>query len=306
MSIRNRELSIITASNTIPNRKRINTGYFFIAPALLLILVLTVYPTYKLIHMSTHRLVRRTGVETFVGVENYVKLIKDPIFHRAFKQTLIFTGVGAIGHIGLGLLLALVMNSGINRKVLGISRSLILLPWVLSPTVVAVLLQLWGNPLISPIAKILQSIGWKGVFQPLGNADTALFSLIIVNVWQYTPFYMLMILSGLQTMDVELYDAAKVDGANDAQRFVYITWPHIHNVVLTFLLFDLVTNAAYFDLIWVATQGGPMRSTEVLATYIYRIAFTSLDWNFSSAVGVALLLFSLLLSIIVVIRMRRD
>lgn len=299
-------MSIVTPSQFSARRRRINAGYFFIAPALLLILILTVYPTYRIFDMSIHKLNRRTGVETFVGLDNYYKMVKDPIFTKAFKQTLTFTGVGAIGHIGLGFLLALLMNAGLNRRILGVSRSLILLPWVLSPTVVAVLLQLWGNPLISPIAKILQSFGWDGVFQPLGNQDTALLSLIIVNIWQYTPFYMLMILSGLQTMDLELHAAAKVDGANDLQRLAYITWPHIRNVVLTFTLFDLVTNAAYFDLIWVATQGGPMRSSEVLATYIYRIAFGSLDWNYSSAVGVALLLFSLLLSVVVVLRMRRD
>lgn len=285
---------------------QINPGYLFTAPAMILILALTIYPIFSLFDMSVHELNRRTSENVYVGQRNYISVIHDPIFHQAFKQTMFFTGIGAIGHIGIGFFLALLMNSGLNRKVIGVSRSLILLPWVLSPTVVAVLLQLWGNPLISPIAKILQAVGWTGSFQPLGNESTALISLVIVNVWQFTPFYMLMILCGLQSLDPELLAAAKVDGANKFQLLVYITWPHIRNTVLTFTLFDLVTNAGYFDLIWVATQGGPVRSTEVLSTYIYRIAFQSLNWNYSSVVGVTLLLFSILLSVLFILRIRRD
>lgn len=289
-----------------PKWLRINAGYLFVAPAVLLIILITAYPTYKIFEMSVHRLNRRTQETSFVGAQNFIETFKDPVFKTALKQTLIFTGVGAIGHMGLGFLLALLLNASLNRTVMGISRSLILLPWVMSPTVVAILTQLWGHPLISPIAKILENFGWQGTFMPLGQVNTALYAIIIINIWQYTPFYMLMILVGLQTMDEELHMAAKVDGANDLQRIRYITWPHIRNVVLTFTLLDLVINAAYFDLIWIATQGGPMRSTEVLATYTYRLAFQSLNWNMASVVGIVLLVLSLALAIVVMTLMRRD
>ncbi len=285
---------------------RVNPGYLFIAPAIILILLLTVYPTYKIIEMSFYRLNRRTQEVTFVGVKNYIETFKDPVFHTALKQTLIFTGVGAVGHIGLGFLLALLLNAKLNRTVLGISRSLILLPWVISPTVVAILTQLWGHPLISPIAKMLSALGWQGKFMPLGSPDTALISIILINIWQYTPFYMLMILVGLQTMDEELHMAAKVDGANDFQRLQYVTWPHIRRVVLTFTLFSLVINASYFDLIWIATQGGPMRATEVLATYTFRLAFQSLNWNMASVAGIVILVLSLIMTVLVMSLMRSD
>lgn len=289
-----------------PKRPRVSPGYWFVAPALILILLFTLYPTYKIIDMSLHSLNRRTGVSTFVGFENYIRVFQDPVFFQALRHTLFFTGVGAIGHIGLGFVLALLFNANLNRRVLSISRSLILLPWVLSPTVVAIITQLWGHPLISPIARVLESVGWVGTFTPLGDTDTALLSLVIINIWQFTPFYMLMILAGLQTMDPELHMAAMVDGANTIQRIYYITWPHIRNVVLTFTLFSLVTNAAYFDLIWIATQGGPVRSTEVLATYAYRIAFASLNWNRASVVGIVLLILSLVLSVFFILQIRRE
>lgn len=285
---------------------RVNAGYLFIAPALILVGLLMIYPVYRLVDMSLHRADRASGTEEFVGIDNYRDVLGDRVFQVATKQTLIFIGLSAIGHLGLGCLLALLLDSKLNRRVLTLARTAILLPWVLSPVVVAILSQLWMHPLFSPIAKVLQLLGWTGTFEPLGHPDTALYGLIIMNIWQYTPFYMLMILVGLQTRDPELDDAAKVDGAGGIQRLYYITWPHIRNVVLTLTLFNLVANAAYFDLIWVATKGGPMRSTEVLATYLYRRAFVSLDFNDASVVAIAILLLSILLAVGVVVCMGRE
>lgn len=285
---------------------KINPGYFYIAPAIILIILMTIFPTYKIFEMSIHKLNRRTEEVTFVGANNFVETFRDPHFHTALRQTLIFTGAGVLGHIGLGFLLALLLDSKLNRTVLGISRSLILLPWVISPPVIAILTQLWGHPLISPIGKLLSSLGWQGNFMPLGSVDYALLSIIIINIWQFTPFYMLMILANLQTIDKELYSAAKVDGANYFQRVRYVSVPHIRNVILTFTLFSLVVNASYFDLIWIATQGGPIRVTEVLATYTYRLAFQTLNWNKASVVGIVLLVFSFLIAFITLRIMRSS
>lgn len=287
-----------------PKSLKISSGYFYIAPAILLIMLMTIFPTYKIFEMSIHKLNRRTEESTFVGTQNFVDTFNDPHFHTAFKQTLIFTGAGVLGHIGLGLLLALLLDSQLNRTVLNFSRTLILLPWVISPPVVAILTQLWGHPLISPIGKMLSSLGWQGNFMPLGSVDYALLSIIIINIWQFTPFYMLMILANLQTIDKELYSAAKVDGANYFQVVRFVSLPHIRNVMLTFTLFSLVVNASYFDLIWIATQGGPIRVTEVLATYTFRLAFQSLNWNKASVVGIVLLVLSFLIAFITLRIMR--
>jgi multiple sugar transport system permease protein len=285
---------------------RINPGYFFIAPAIILIGLMTIFPTYKVIEMSFHKLNRRTQEVSYVGLNNFQDVVNDKHFHTAMKQTMIFTGWGVLGHMGLGLILALFLNSNLNNSVSSVCRSLILLPWVISPPVVAILSQLWGHPLISPIGKILASFGWSGNFMPLGSVEYALPTIIIINIWQFTPFYMLMILANLQTIDEELYSAAMVDGANYFQKIRFITLPHIKNVLLTFTLFSMVVNAAYFDLIWIATQGGPIRVTEILATYTYRLAFQSLDWNKASVVGIALLLLSLLLALITLFFMREK
>jgi multiple sugar transport system permease protein len=281
-------------------------GYLFVAPAVILIFLLAVYPTIQVINLSLLDVNRRTGEAVFVGLDNYVKLLSDPIFIKTLKQTLFFSVFSSAGHIVLGFALAVAMDTKLNQRFLRTSRAIILLPWAISPIVIAIIAQLWTYPPISPVAKVLAMLGSTAEFAPLARPRSALWTLTIINIWQFTPFYMLMILAGLQSLDPELHDAAAVDGATGLQKLWFITLPHIRETVLTLTLFDLVTTAAYFDLIWVTTQGGPMRGTEVLATYTYRLAFLSLDWNTSSAVGVVLLLLCIGLAAIVLILMQRD
>lgn len=295
-----------TVSSVQRPRWLFNPGYLFVAPSVILILLLAFYPTFRVIEMSLTETNRRTGETAFVGLANYIRILADPVFPKAFKQTLIFSSASSVGHIVLGLLLALAMNSNLDRRILGTCRAAILLPWALSPIVVAIIAQLWAYPPISPIAKVLTVLGSTAEFSPLASPRTALWSLAAINIWQFTPFYMLMILAGLQSLDPELLDAARVDGAGRLACIVHVTIPHIRELVLTLSLFDLVTTAAYFDLIWVTTQGGPVRSTEVLATYIYRRAFANMNWNVASAAGAVLLILCIGIAALVVTRMQHE
>lgn len=287
-------------------RRQLNAGYLFVAPAVVLIVLLAAYPTLQVIYLSLFKVVRATGKTEFIGLGNYAAIVGDPVFRKALQQTLFFSALSSLGHVGLGLLLALGMNATLNRKFVAICRSAILLPWALSPIVVAIVVQLWAYPLTSPIPKLLKLFGVSSEFAPLASPKTALWSITAVNIWQFTPFFMLMILAGLQTLDPELLDAAKVDGSSLLQRIWYVSIPHIREVLLTLTLFDLVTTAAYFDLIWVTTQGGPVRSTEVLATYTYRIAFYNMNWNLAAAAGVILLILCIIVAAVVVAQMQRD
>ena len=257
--------------------------------------------------MSVTETVRPAGQVNFVGVANFQSVFSNPIFPKAFSNTLHWSVFTALGHLTLGFGLALAMNSAlVYPRIRGVCRALILLPWATSPIVVAILIQLWAHPMISPISKILQSLGSTDTFLPLGSPDTAIWTLIGVQVWQFTPFFMLMILAGLQTMDPQLIDAAKVDGASSLQRIRYVTIPHVRGILLTLALFDLVTLSAYFDLIWVATEGGPVRSTEVLATFMYRDAFLSMNWNRAAATGMILLLLLVAVTFLMMKQLQRE
>lgn len=290
----------------IARQLHIDSGYFFIAPAFALIFPLVVYPALRVIWLSLIETNRQTGESTFVGLSNYVEILNDPIFLQALKQTIIFSIFSSIGHILLGIILALIMNMKLNYQILRFCRSTILIPWAISPIVVAIIVRLWAYPPISPITKTLAALGFEVQFAPLANPHTALWSLIAVNIWQFTPFYMLMILSGLQSLDPELIDAAKIDGATTSRLVFHVYIPHIRDLLLTLMMFDLATTASYFDLIWVTTQGGPVRSTEVLVTYIYRRAFANMNWNIASAAGVILLLLSIGIAVVSVVKMQRD
>jgi len=298
-----------TTTAAIPRKRkrvRFSLAYWFIAPAVILIMLLAVYPTFRVIYLSLMDYSRRTQEVSFVGLQNFIDLLGAPLFLRIFKQTIMFSLFSSLGHILLGLLLALAMNADLNRKLVSACRAMILLPWALSPIVVAILTQLLTYPPTSPVTKILRAFGSMAEFAPLASSKTALWTLTAINVWQFTPFFMLMILAGLQTMDPEQHEAAKVDGASGFQRLRFITLPHIRSVLLTLSLFDLVTTTAYFDLIWVTTQGGPVRSSEVLATYIYRAGFLTLDWNRAATAGMILLLLCITLAAIVVVIMERG
>jgi multiple sugar transport system permease protein len=243
---------------------------------------------------------------TYVGLENYKTVLLNPLIFTAIKNTLLFSLFSTLGHMVLGFLIASGLNSSLNRHFLTFSRTLLLLPWAISPSVVAIITQLWAHPLISPVAKALKYIGISVEFAPLAHPRTALPFLTLLNVWQFTPLFMLMILAALQTMDLELDEAAQVDGASPWQRIWYITIPQLRRTLLTLILFDLVITAAYFDLIWITTQGGPARSTEVLSTFAYRLAFLGLKWNTAAAAAMILVGLSVLLATVVILLMNEE
>jgi ABC-type sugar transport system permease subunit len=140
----------------------------------------------------------------------------------------------------------------------------------------------------------------------LGQVETALLSVTLTNVWMFTPFYMLMTLSAMQAVDPGLYEAAVVDGANGPQQIFFITIPSIRNTLLTLGMFDFVTTAAYFDLTWIMTQGGPVSSSEIIPTWVYRTAFQSFEFGKASAIGMILFSISVIVSIIVLRAINKE
>jgi multiple sugar transport system permease protein len=302
--IRNSENDL--KSKTKKTKRRINSGYFFIGPAVILVALISIYPTIRVLFLSITNYSRQTLEYSYVGLDNFIALIESPIFIRTLGHTIYFSFYSTLGHIGLGFIIALVMNTNLNRTFISVCRALILLPWALSPIVVAMIAQIWTHPIISPVGKAFDLLGIEKVFMPLAHPDTALATLTIINIWQFTPFYLLMILAALQNIDLELFEAAKIDGANKIQQIWFITLPLIKNVLLTLILFDSVTTMAFFDLIWVTTQGGPVRSTEVLATLIYRSGFMTMDWSRAAAASVILLILVFAISIFIQIIMRKG
>ena len=287
--------------------KKINPGYGFVAPATIFFAIMAVFPTLYVIYLSVNCSPRGRPMDlTFCGLSNYLEVFNTPAVGPVVVHTIVFSVGSTILHILFGLGLALYLNSNLNRRFLTLSRALLLTPWAISPAVASMVWRLLAHPDISPIGYMVSAINPEWSFAPLASVDTALPMLIAINTWHFTPFYMLMILAGLQGIDPTLYEISMIDGANAIQRLWFITLPQIRRLLFTIGLFDVVTTAVYFDLVWITTRGGPAKATEVLATYTYGKAFLSFDFGFASALSIVLFVVSMVLSVLVVVMMERE
>jgi multiple sugar transport system permease protein len=287
---------------------RISPAYWFVLPAMLFFVALAIYPSGYVAFLSVFAGGKGTEISpNFTNFSNYTAVWNSTNFTKIIFQTLYYAGLATLLHLFLGFLIALILNVlPLNIKFIRTTRTLFLIPWAISPTVIAIIFRIILHPQVGPIAIALKSMGFNVVFGPLGDPDWSLFSVTMTNVWAFTPFYMLMILSAMQSIDVGLYEAAVVDGANGIQQILHITIPSIKNTFLTLGIFDFVTTAAYFDLTWIMTQGGPINSSEILATWVYRTAFHSFEFGKASSIGMILFIVSIFVSIIALRAMDKE
>lgn len=264
---------------------------FFLAPILVILAVVIFYPLVRVLAYSvTDANLIIAQQEKYIGLDNFDYLInQDTIFRTAIKNTLIFTLSSIIGGFVLGFMLALLLNEAIPFR--NIVRGAALVPWVVPGVIVALLTLYMFNGEVGVINYTLKSTGVIHKFIPwFGSLDYAMWAVIIPNVWNQTPFYMLMLLAGLQTRPDDLMEAAKIDGAGSVARFRYITLPHLSKVIMIITALMVIWNFNNFDLIWTTTQGGPVNATMVLSVYVYRQAFVSFSTGYASAIAVLWLL----------------
>ncbi len=281
--------------------------YFYVGPSLLLLLALLVYPLFQVIRLSLFEV--GTSSNTFIGLKNYTQLLADPIFFKALYQTVYFTLGSVFFHFFIGLGLALMLNQPVNQKFRNTLRGILIIPWLIAPTVAAMIWVLIYNPfgilngLLATLGIIkagVASINW------LGNPDYSLFSVTLVNIWRGFPFIMVMLLAGLQGIPGELYEAGMLDGANSWKSFWYITLPSLKGTFMTVGLLDTIWTFRHFDTIFTMTGGGPINSSEVMTSYIYNLAFRSLRWGYASAEAVIMFLILLIFSLIYIQRVRKE
>jgi multiple sugar transport system permease protein len=287
---------------------RISAAYWFVLPAMLFFILLAIYPSAFVLFLSFFATGKGTTVTGFhPSFVNFITVWNNPNFGKFMLQTFFYAGGATLLHTLLGFTFALILNIlPLHPTFTRTMRTVFLIPWAITPTVVAILFRLILHPQVGPIAIFLRSIGSPIVFGPLGQPKWALLSVTLTNAWMFTPFYMLMILSAMQAIDPGLYEAAVVDGANGPQQVFFITIPSIKNTLLTLGMFDFVTTAAYFDLTWIMTQGGPVNTSEIIPTWVYRTAFQSFEFGKASAIGMILFTISVIVSIIVLRAMDKE
>ncbi|WP_210479334.1 carbohydrate ABC transporter permease [Naasia sp. SYSU D00948] len=256
----------------VTRRAQARLGLALVVPLVLIIAVFFLFPLGNALYYS---LLDYNGVNPtppFVGLANYVELATDPALLPALANNILWIVVGTAAPMLIGFALALLMWR--VRRGSTFYRIALFLPYILPTVAVGVV---WGwiyDPIRGWLNAALRGIGLGGLATGwLGNPDTALYAVLATAVWTATGFVFVVLLSSLQNVDSELLDAARMDGANGAQRVWYVVLPQIMPVFLMILTLTLVGGFSVFDIIFVMTGGGPANATEVLGTYAYSSAF---------------------------------
>jgi multiple sugar transport system permease protein len=230
----------------------------------------------------------------FIGFENYQEMFfDDEVFWQALWNTLLVIASAPIG-IAIALALALLVNSDIRGR--DIYRTLIFLSYPLMTVAVAIIWRWMFDErvgLINYVARMLDLVDKPIPF--LNSFTWALPSVIAANIWQMLGFYMIILLTGLQNIPGNLYEAAQIDGANAFRRFLRITFPLLKPSIFLCFVIGMLNSVTSFDLVYVMTGGGPGRATEILVTYIYKLGFTQTRFDYAAAVTVVF--FVLLLTV---------
>ncbi|MFQ5456611.1 MAG: carbohydrate ABC transporter permease [Nitrospirota bacterium] len=267
--------------------------YLFLLPSIIILIGVTIYPIIYLFYLSLHKRLIIFDISEFVGIKNYITLFQTHRFYNSLRNTLYFTSLSVAVELILGLFIAILVNRRFKGK--GIIRAIILIPWAI-PTVVSAKMWEWlYNPDFGLLNYILGTkVNW------LGSPSVALNAAIIMEIWKTTPFVALLLMAGLQTIPNDLYQAARVDGANDWHIFRRIMLPLLKPVIMIILLFRTLDAFRVFDAIYVLTGGGPANTTETLSIYAYKVIFQTLQFGYGSAISMVVFLITGMITIIYV------
>lgn len=296
------EQTISSQIGTGRRPRRLSDGMFALlltAPGLALLAAVIVYPLITALITAFYKQSLVEPGREFVGFQNIVDVLTGEFF-PLLTQTLVFTLGTTIAPFVIGFGLALALNTRIRgAKVL---RGLMLIPWLI-PGVVVSFLWMWiFNANYGVLNAALETVGLIDSPQAwLANPTTAMIAVIVAKTWQSFPWMMVMLLAGLQTVPIELHEAAEIDGAGTIRRFFSITVPQMSGIIGLVILLEFIWNFQHFDIIYVLTGGGPAGSTQTFATAVYETAFDGFDLGHAGAIG---LLWMILLMALVVVYVR--
>ncbi|MGQ9747814.1 MAG: carbohydrate ABC transporter permease [Candidatus Caldatribacteriaceae bacterium] len=270
--------------------------YAMILPVVIFILALAIFPLVFSILMALSQWTPGTGGLHFVGFKNFIEMVKDPRFKHAFSLS--FGYVGTV--VSIELLLGIVLAMFLQKDILGKNffRVTYMLPMLLSPVAIS---YVWKMILDYNRGPLNYFLGWFGIapVEWLGKGITAFISLILVDVWQWTPFMVFTILAAFESISEELYEAAIVDGASHSHVFFRITLPVAFPVIITIVLLRTIDAFKVFDTVYVLTGGGPGTATETLNFYIYLKGFRAFNLGYGTAMSwVQLVIISLMFTYI--------
>jgi multiple sugar transport system permease protein len=273
-----------------------------IAPAMVVLLALTIFPSIYMFVAAVTRISPNPDAPwEFAGADNFFRLFTDEQFHVGLWNTIVFTFFSVATEFLLGLGLALLLDRYIRR--LNFLKTVLMLPMMLPPIAVAITWKLIYEPQFGILNEIMFQLGlplqaWAG------DASLAMFSIIVADVWQWTPFIFLLMLAGLSSLPVEPYEAAAIDGASAWRQFWDLTLPFLKPVIAIALLLRIMDALRLFDLVFILTGGGPADRTKTLSLYIYQVAYRFSDPSYAAAISLVVLFATVAFSTWFIKRMR--
>jgi ABC-type sugar transport system permease subunit len=300
----------LTQKETPPQKPRHFMAGFYpygsVLPALLVILLFTIYPVFYAVRISFYRyILTKPNSHPFIGLKNFQDVITSYYFKNSLINTGIYTIAAVTGVILFGLVVAMLLNTKIRS--VGVLKLIILLPWAI-PAVVAGLMWKWIlNSDFGILNGIFYSLGAIKSYIPfLADPTLAKLSLILAHVWKEGPLAAIFILAGLQLIPNEFYEAAKIDGGGGLTVFRHITLPLLRPILLVVLVYETMTAILTFDIVYVLTGGGPADSTSLISWFAYAEIYKSLNLGTGIALSIVIALITLVLIMLYMRALRTE
>ncbi len=277
--------------------------YRLVAPLAFLLIAVLIYPLLFSFWVSLHdyTLTRLNDVR-FVGIGNYARLLRNADYWVAMRNTLTFVILAVSLEFLLGFGLALLLHRALPFR--DVFRSVLLTPMFITPIAVGLMFRFLLNSQLGIIPYLIRSLTGRSVdwFGP----ELALYSIVLIDVWQWTPFMLLLLLAGLESLPREPFEAARVDGASGWQMIRHITLPLMRPIILAAIIIRMLDAFKVFEYVYAITRGGPGSRTEVIQYHIYRVGFRFFRMGEAAAMAYTLVLITLLLTIVLVYTLRKE
>ena len=262
---------------------------------MIIITVFIIIPIIYSLYMSLHDWNIMYNIKDFIGFDNYKEVFQDERFFNALKNTLIYT----VSYVPILVILSLALAAFINEKFIasGFYKTVLFIPAITSMAIIAIIFRFLLDGDIGYVSLALRKLGFS-VPDFLRDPETAMWSVVLTSVWRWVGFYMVIFLSGFNSIPDSLYEAAEIDGAGKLRQFFSISLPLLMPTISFTLITNLINSFQVFDPVYVMTKGGPMFSTEVLVYYVYYMGFNVFDMGYASSMAFILFLIILVFTLI--------
>lgn len=276
-------------------KKRTLLPYFLVAPVFLLLLLFSYLPFPYTLYLSFHEAAPVTGEMSFIGMDNFRMIFKDANFWESMKNTGYFVLLTTLVVIVLGIMIALILNSKIKGT--GFYMTILFIPWIVSDVVAGFSWKWMLNADFGILNYLFEPFGIR-VSDMINKPELAMLAVVMVTVWKQLAYSTILLLAGLQNVSADLIEAAKLDGCSGWQAFWKITFPLFSPILLVTILLDMINFISQSGLILVLTNGGPLRSTETLALYLYKEAFLNFHLTNASAISMVLAVINIVVVVV--------